>query len=348
MPVEKKIWTHLTKCYCVAPLIYEGKKRYLVASEKDYPCLLFEEDGRIVDTIWEHPGGTMSAVQIPGKDGAFLATHRFYSPNDSKQASIVMALCHEGQWKIQTLAQLPHVHRFDILKSPNGIFYLLACTLCSGRDYKDDWSHPGKIYGCRLPKDLTEKGKDYRLPLIPIRENMLKNHGYSKCLINGREIGLVTSNEGVFLVAPPEKEGADWKIRQILSDPASDGILLDLDQDGKDELLTFSPFHGDCLRIYHLDSDGAYRLAYEHPEKLPFLHSICKGHAKGKAMAVIGYRQGRRELLTVFWDEQESKYKVEVLDPDAGSANALCGDGWILSANREKDEIVCYIWKEGD
>lgn len=341
MKVKKRVLAHLTKCYCVAPLIYKGEKHYLAASEKDFPCLLFDGQGNQAATVWEHPGGTMSAVQIPGADGAFLATHRFYSPNDSREACIVMAVPGEDGWKITRLALLPHVHRFDILER-DGVRYLIACTLCSGRDYKDDWSHPGKIYGCRLPGDLEHKDGTYRLPLVPIKEQLLKNHGYSRWRRNKVECGLITSEEGVFCVTPPEPGREEWGIERLLDVPVSDCVPVDFDGDGLDELLTLSPFHGDTVRIYHLDGGGAYRQVYEHPDKLPFAHGICGGFYRETGQALVGCRQGGRELLRFYWNPRTGGYESQVLDRDAGSANVLWDGDVILSANRERDEVAWY------
>lgn len=121
MRAEKKVLGELTLCYCVAPLEFRGKRHFLVASEKQHPCLLFDEQGVCVDQVWDGPGGTMTMVQLPGADGAFLATHRFYSPNDNKQASIVLCRWAEGTWQVRTLLDLPGVHRFDLLERGGAI-----------------------------------------------------------------------------------------------------------------------------------------------------------------------------------------------------------------------------------
>ena len=224
MDIEKKIISNLTLCYCVAPLRYKDKPHFLVASEKEYSCLLFDEHGNEVDEIWKGPGGTMSAVQVPGTDGAFLATHRFYSPNNSKEASIVLCRPADGGWKVTTVADLPYVHRFDILQR-GGVTYLIACCIKSNYEYKDDWRFPGMTYACELPDDLLSKPEDYRLPLVLLKDNMLKNHGYSRDIHNGVQTGIVTCDTGVFRFTPPAERG---EARRKIDAAAAEGHAFEL------------------------------------------------------------------------------------------------------------------------
>ena len=108
MHIEKKVISHLNKCYAMSELEYRGKHCFLVAAEKHDPCYLFAEDGTQLETVWEEPGGVMTMTPVPGGNGAFLATHKFYSPNDSKEAKIVIATPKaEGGWEIRTLTDAP-------------------------------------------------------------------------------------------------------------------------------------------------------------------------------------------------------------------------------------------------
>lgn len=346
MKINKKVLGNLTKCYSIAPLMYNGKQHILVAAEKHDPCYLFDEEGNKVDTVWEEPGGVMSMVQVPGSNGVFLATHKFYSPNDSKEAEIVIVSPSEKEgWKIRTLVELPHVHRFDIV-TRNGINYLIACALKSGHAYKDDWSMPGKTYAAVLPEDLSGFDKEHQLELTVIKDNMLKNHGYYKMQENEMDICLISCDEGVYKFIPPAGAGENWEIERLTQTPGSDAVLVDLDRDGETELIMISPFHGQ--NIYILKKiDGEYKKVYTY-DTAEFAHAIYGGTLLGEPAVIIGHRKGERNLLAFTYGEKEKQYKVTVLDRDCGPANVWKyerdGKEVLISTNREIDEIAMYIF----
>ena len=107
--------------------------------------------------------------------------------------------------------RLPFVHRFDII-SRNGVNYVIACTLKSGHEYKEDWRSPGKIQVCVLPEDLSSV------------DEVLRSY--------------VAANEGVFECIPPESEEGTWEIKQILDEASSDMAFADFDNDGEDYILS--------------------------------------------------------------------------------------------------------------
>lgn len=340
--MKKKIMAHLEKCYSIAPLHYKGEDHILVAAEKTDRCILFDMEGNEEETVWREPGGVMTMVQVPHTDGQFLATHKFYSPNDSKEAKIVIASPKDGGWEIRTLAELPFVHRFDILES-GGKRYLIACCLKSGHEYKEDWSSPGQVYAALLPDDLSSFDEKNQLKLTLIKDKLLKNHGYCRIVRDGEMSALICCENGVSVFSPPQGENADWTVTPLTETPASDAVLADFDNDGKDELLVLSPFHGDTIQIYR-EKDGKYELEYEHPEKLEFLHAIWSGRIQGKTTAVLGHRKGKRDLLKLTWED--GRYHVEVIDHDCGPANVYGfhrqGKDYLVAANREINEIAMY------
>lgn len=346
MKVEKKVMTSLDKCYSIAPLHYQGKDHILVAAEKVGRCLLFDLDGIIEDTVWTEPGGVMTMVQVPGSDGQFLATHKFYSPNDSKEAKLVTVTPVEpGNWVVKTLAELPHVHRFDILER-NGVRYLIACTLKSGHHYQDDWSVPGKVYGAVLPDDLSGYDETHQLELKVLKDGMLKNHGYYRVEDQGIQTSIISSETGVFQFIPPDNADGDWEIRPLLKTPASDAVLLDLDGDGEKELAVLAPFHGDSISIYKR-RDGAFAKVYEYEKPAEFTHAVFGGMLCKKPALVVGHRKGERNLLAFTYDEEKKGYEVQVLDEDCGPANVYKysrdGKDIIISTNREINQVAMYL-----
>lgn len=344
MKVTKKVIGELEKCYSLARLQYNGSEHFLVAAEKVNKCELFDLDGNYEETVWEQPGGVMTMVQVPESNGQFLATHKFYSPNDSKEASIVIATpLGKNDWEIRKLTDLPFVHRFDILKS-HGKQYLIACALKSGHEFKGDWSMPGKVYAAMLPEDLSAFDEEHQLELTVIKEDMLKNHGYYRHVDEKGESAVISCESGVFQFYPPEEEDSQWRIVQLIDVPASDALLLDFDQDGEEELAVISPFHGNKLSIYK-KKEGRFSEVYTYPENLDFLHAIFGGTICGKPMLIVGHREGERYLLAISCDVR-GNYSAQELDRGCGAANVLHfvnrGKDVIVAANREINEIAMY------
>lgn len=345
MKVEKKIVGQLEKCYSIAPLHYKGKDHILVAAEKQDPCLLLDLDGKQEDIVWTGPGGTMSMVQVPDTDGQFLATHKFYSPNDSKEAKIVVVSPdNQGKWDVKTLAELPFVHRFDIIRGGE-TRYIIACTIKSDHHYKDDWTSPGKVYAAELPDDLSGYSEEHQLEFRVIRDNLTKNHGYCKIEGDNTDIALVSSQEGVFQFIPPEKKEGEWKVAQLIQEPSSDAVMVDFDGDGVKELLTISPFHGDSVFIYKKHGE-IYEKVYTYPQPAEFSHAIFGGEICGIQAAVIGHRKGERNLILFYYDQEKKIYTTQILDTQAGAANVykydVNGEERILATNREINEIAIY------
>lgn len=348
MEINKKVISNLTKCYSIAPLTYNNKNYFLVAAEKIDRCLLFDLDGNLEDTVWKEPGGAMSMVQVPGSNGQFLATHKFYSPNDSKEAKIVIVTpVSKGNWEVRTLVELPHVHRFDIVHR-NGVNYLIACTLKSGHEFKEDWSMPGKVYVAVLPDDLSDFNDNNQLELTVIKDNMLKNHGYYRVNEDGQDVCIISADCGVFKFTPPEKKNGEWKVETLLNTPSSDAVLIDLDEDGKKELVVLSPFHGDLISIYK-DINGKFEKVYDYENTAEFTHAIYGGIICGKPSVVIGHRKAERNLIIFTYNAENKKFESKIIDEDCGPANVYHYTNderdIIISANREIDEVAMYTLK---
>lgn len=347
MEVTKYKVHELEKCYSIAPLYYQQKKHILVAAEKQDRCMLFDEDGNYEETIWDGPGGTMSMVQVPGSDGVFLATQKFYSPNDGQNAKIVI-VTPDGinNWNVRVLLELPFVHRFDILKA-NGKHYLIACTIKSAHEYKDDWRTPGKIWVAEFPKDLSPYNQENQLKMTCLKEGLLKNHGYCKANLDDEECAVIATESGVFQVVPPHN-GSEWRIHLLTKDPASDVALGDFDKDGQKEMLVITPFHGDKVKIYKKSVDN-YVCIFTYDDSMEFSHAICGAHYNDRDVVFLGYRKGKRDLLMLYYDEQENTYASVVLDHDKGPANVLYyqkkGEDCLVAANRETNEIAFYSLK---
>lgn len=342
--LQKRVIGKLRKCYSIAPLTWNKKEYFLVAAEKQDPCYLFDLKGNLVDKVWDGPGGVMSMVQVPGSDGIFLATRRFYSPNDSAEAEIVEVrpgTC--GGWRVRSLVRLPFVHRFDILKGGDGL-YLIACTLKSAHAYKDDWSSPGRVYAAKLPEDMAQGSDSALSELKVLKSGLQKNHGYCRIEEEGKQAALIACENGIYEFLPPEGEEG-WEIRKLSDQPASDAVFADFDGDGERELGVIAPFHGNKVSILKKQA-GFYREVYRYPEEAEFSHAIYGGPFCGRTMLIFGHRKGGRKLAAIWYDTEKKAYTETTIDSGCGAANIYCyereGKSCLAAANREIDEIALY------
>ena len=345
MKVSKKVIGELNKCYALAKVEWDGKHYLACAAEKEDPAYLYDYEGNYIEKLWDGPGGVMSLEQYPKQlYPTLLATWKFYSPNNGADSKIAYYTRRDGKWDEHILTTLPFVHRFGTIRR-NGYTYLVACTLKSAHAFKDDWTCPGRVWVAQMPEDLSGYDEEHELELMPLISGLTKNHGFFKGEENGYEIVLVGTDNGIFKIVPPACPKEEWTYEQLTKDPASDMLYVDLDGDGKKELMTFAPFHGDTLSVYKL-VDGLYQKVWEDSRKMPFLHAIYPLYYKSVMYGIYGYRRNELELNALYYDKKEKTYKSIQLDEGAGPTNVLCfKDGSVdkmIAANRETNEIALY------
>lgn len=345
MKYEKKFLTELYRCYATSWTVVNGERKILLATEGEGPCYSYSGDDFKQETVWNEPGGTMSMVQVPGKNGDFLAVQNFFPTFQSEKATIAWVKPEEeGGWTVKTILDLPYVHRFDILTA-NGVNYFLGSVLCNSKAFKDDWSDPGKVYVGVLPEDLNQP-----IELKVIKEGLTKNHGYCRTVWNGKMAGIVTSDEGAFVITPPQNSGDEWSIEQIFDRPISDIAVVDIDEDGEDELVTIEAFHGDKFLI-NKKINGEYKVVYSYPKKINFGHVVWGGKLRGIPSIIGGYRREEKELFVIQCiDKGNLTFKAEAIEAGIGPSNvAVINEAdrdIIIAANREIGEAALYFVTE--
>ena len=224
--------------------------------------------------------------------------------------------------------------------------YLIAATVCGGKDYEEDWSKPGTVFAYLIQPELIGPWKP-----MPILESIHRNHGLGLGTVDGVESLLVSGTEGLFALAVPgvkDTEGAQvarWRTVTILDHEVSEMGLIDLDGDGVSELVVIEPFHGDELAVYKNESSGWTKI---YSAELSFGHGLSVGHLKGDPVVVVGNRAGSKDLVC-YRTVPGNHFSMEpiVVDHAAAPAGTTItarsqGDG-IVSSNPEFGEYAFYL-----
>lgn len=364
MTTEKRHLVDLPRCYATTAITIQGEPTIMLATEGEGAAYAWSgPDYSVQRTIWEGPGGTMSMVPIPGRDGEFLAIQKFFKLFQWDEAIIVWVKPQaDGTFATRQILHLPYIHRFDLFQVDDGILFL-GCTLAEAKDTRDDWSRAGKAYAGVLPGDW-----DTPLQVRVLKDGLFRNHGYARSAWNGRTAGLITSDEGAFAFVPPRTVAGEWAIERFMDWQISDIAACDIDGDGEPEYATIEPWHGQYFRIYK-KIDGRFRKIWEHPEVSEFYHVVTGATLRGRQVFIGGCRRGTQQLFyvqsaTPSMDTAVAQHTASphgttppaaaleavIIDSGVGPSNIAVinepGRDIIVSANREKGEAALYIIKE--
>lgn len=336
MKIIKKKIDDIERCYSVGAVKCDGEYKVLFASEQvDGPCYSYNLDGTNKEVVWEKGGGTMSIVPIPGKNGEFLATQKFFPGFNANDAKVVHCKYINGKWEVEDYIQIPYLHRFDLLKSGNKI-YFIGASLCTSKKDRNDWSDPGKIYGFEY---FGEKNDIDKIEVI--QENLVKNHGYWK--ISGEDIdrSLISTEEGVFKVTPPQINN-NWEVEHILKSPTSD--IAFLENGNIEEIATIEDFHGNDFYIYK-KINGNYEKIYKSEGEMVFIHALWAGKILGEESFLVGFRREEAKLKLI--KEKDDGFEEIIIDEGKGPSNIFIinqdDKDYIFAANNTVHQAWSYI-----
>jgi len=279
------------------------------------------------------PGGVMSFVPTPGHPNLFYSVMGLFPPFVGQEAGIFMHRSVKNGWKTTKAMALPFAHRCDILEK-DGRNWLFAASCSKFKAEPADWKQSGELYVIPLDKDTG-------LPGTPqlVYDRIWRHHGMLKARIQGDDTLLFSGTEGIFYMA---RENETWTVRQLFDHEVSEFGLIDLDGDGKDELVTIEPFHGNTLNVYK-KTDEVWEKLYT--DELWFGHGLSCGMFQGEPVIVVGNRRGPL-TLNLYRRHADGRFVHEILEDAAGptQTQVFTADGidYILSANQRKNEVALY------
>lgn len=341
MKVKKRILADLDGVYVVNSIVLDGQLHFLAATEKRGKCLLFRPDEWEASAIWDGPGGCMSVVAVPGRQKSIMAIQGFFPIFQSEGAGIVYGHT-QGRstdiWDVNRVIDLPFVHRIEIV-CPGGKPYVIAATVCSSKDFQDDWSKPGAVYISAIPEDPSGEWK-----VKPILEDVRKNHGMHLNSLNGNESVFISGQEGLYQILIPCEPEGKWQVNHLIDHEISDIYLGDIDGDGMDEIVAIEPFHGNKLVIYKYLKEQWIAV---HKTDLSFGHVVWVGDIQGKPGIIAGDRDNNKELV-LLRPKSNNLNAMErlVIDKAIGPTQiaVIKRDGLdlILSANNGIGQVALY------
>lgn len=334
--IEKETILNIRNVYTATAIKRDGALFVAAGSETEPEVRLMRLSNREVEQLPDCPGGMMSFVPVPGKQGQFVSVMGLFPPFIGGEAGLFLHEFKSGQWKTIRAMDLPFAHRCEILREGKQNF-LFAASVSRYKENPSDWSLPGELHLIDLDR---QSGAPWESGIL--EQLVTRNHGMSRARISGKETLCISGAEGIFYL---ERESSGtWVLRPVFDGEVSEMCFVDLDGDGQDELMTIEPFHGETLAIYKRSGE---RWERRFSAPLSFGHGLSAGRFNGRPVVVTGNRSGscNLEMFTVINLHQEDVRKM-VIENDAGPTQTqvfrMDGKDYILSANQRKHEVALY------
>jgi hypothetical protein len=337
MTFEKTVIHRMNMPYAIGTLGSGAERSVVCATEDHGPAVRIAPPWRSARPFLPGPGGCMSLLPDPERNGEMYAVMGCFLGYEFQGGGIYWTrAADDGESTAVRVLDLPFAHRIGIARR-GAARYLLAANLAADKKDAADWSRAGGVYAALLDGD-----PDTPLELHPVLTGLHRNHGFLLASLEGSPTLLVGAAEGLMGVdlAPANTE---WKSRTVLPRETSEMAVFDVDGDGRDELVTIEPFHGNTLRAYRHEGNN-WTPFWE--AELEYGHCVLAGMFDGRRTVIVSNRSGSRSLLLFRFGGDAARPERVVVDEGAGAANMLvlghAGRDRLFAANQAAGEIVMY------
>ncbi len=348
MRFEKRSLCTMNMPYALGRLELDGEQCVVGATEDHGQVMVMRPPFRDASELVPGPGGCMALLADRERPGTLYAVMGCFLGYKFQEGGVYRIRREsDGVFRAVKILDLPFAHRIELVERPTGR-YLIAAALAADKSDPTDWSKPGALYAAPVPHGDLDSRAQWRL--TPILEGVHKNHGLLVTPFQGRRSVLLSGSEGLFAL-DLDSSGEGWPSRRVLEREISEMAVFDFDGDGKDELVTIEPFHGNALHVYREGARG-WESVWE--AELAYGHCLWAGEIMGRRSLLVSNRSGSRDLILYQFTGIEAQRGSSpfpaparvVVDAGAGSANMLvlrsAGVEHIFATNQGGSEIAVY------
>jgi hypothetical protein len=334
MRFAKRVLATLKAPYPLGTLRLGGEQCVACSTEDHGPLMLVRPPYDHAEEILPGPGGSMALVEDPANPGELFSIMGCFPGYKFQDAAVYRVRQEAGRWVLARVVGLPFAHRIDFVTCA-GTRYLVAASLAQDKADPSDWSKPGCLYACPVPRRPSEAWT-----LTPVLEGIHRNHGLLVTSLQGKRCLLISGTEGLFRADLDQ----GLQFQEVMRKEVSEMAVADLDGDGEEELVTIEPFHGNTLCVYKQEKP-AWKKAWEAP--LAFGHGLLGGTLGGAPVILVSNRSDSRDLVAFHWPAGLERPSRTVVDAGVGAANMLIlrhGDAdLVFSTNQASGEIAAYL-----